>query len=164
VDLPNSLHLSKITKKHLYFDKKSKESTTEKINKKYKLAGNSVLGQYFFNILTKSLAACKPGLTLCIKRTDWENKIKGPYLTKPASYCDLTKYEWLDESVLLKKIKDRQNGFPCIAKLCEAKYKELQKLRKRMGKYPHITKETRNIVKRGLTDNIDNLIIKLDLK
>jgi hypothetical protein len=64
---------------------------------------------------------------------------------------------------LLEKIKDKQNGFCYVAKLCAAKYKELQKLRRRMGQYDYITQEKRNLIKRGLTDNIDNLLTKLDI-
>lgn len=164
MDLPDQIFLNQIKPKNLYFDKKSKESTTNEIKPKYKLAGNCILEQYYFNILTTDLDACKKAVTLCIKQNDWENKIKGPYLRESASYCDLTKYELLDKSILITKIRDKTNGFPYIAKLCGAKYKELQKLQKQMVKHPRITKEAKDVIKRGVGNVIDDLMVKLDIK
>jgi hypothetical protein len=112
LDFPDQIFLNQIKPKHLYLDKKSKELTTSEIKPKYKLAGNSLpdLGAYFFYILTKSSASCKTKFTLIIKQTDWEDKIKGRFLKRPVSYCDLTKYELLDKIVLLSKLKDKKTN------------------------------------------------------
>lgn len=166
MDLPDQILLTKIIPKHLYFDKKSKELATNRIKPKYKLAGNSLpdLGAYFFYVLTKISSSCKTNFKLIIKQTDWENKIIGPYLTEPVSYCDLSKYELLDRTILISKMKDKENGFPYIAKLCEAKFQELKKIQTKIQKYPLISRDTKNIIDRGMSETIDQIASKLDIK
>ena len=164
MDLPDKILLGKITLKHLYLDKKSKEPTTNIIKCKYKLAGNSLpdLGMYFFYILTSAMG--KKHFTLAIGQTDWENKIVGPYLTEPTSYCDLRKYELLDPSTLIGKFRDKENGFPYIAKLCEMKYKELRKIQAKIGKHPLISRDTKSIINRGMSEAFDQIASKLGIK
>lgn len=166
MDLPDKILLTKITLKHLYLDKKSKEQTTNIIKAKYKLAGNSLpdIGMYFFYVLTKTSATGKAKFTLIIRQTDLENKIVGPYLTEPASYCDLTKFELLGPSDLLGKFRDKENGFPYIAKLCEMKYKELIKIQTKINKYPYISRDTKTIINRGMAETIDQIASKLGIK
>jgi hypothetical protein len=166
LDLPDKTILNKITLKHLYLDKKSKEQATNIMKRKYKLAGNSLsdIGMYFFYVLTKSPGTGKAKFTLAIKQTDWEEKIVGPYLTEPASYCDLTKFELLGPSDLLGKFRDKDNGFPYIAKLCEMKYKELIKIQSKIIKYPLISRDTKAIINRGMAETIDQIASKLGIE
>jgi hypothetical protein len=156
--------LNKIAKKNLYFDKRSRELTTNIVKPKYKLAGNSILDEYFFNILTTILAACKTEFTLTIKQTDWENKRNGRYLNEPVSYCDLTKCELLDKLTLLKKMKDRHNKFRQVAKLADAKYEQLQNLQSRFASCPYVPRETKDMVDHGISDALDKIASKLGLK
>ncbi len=166
MDLPDKILLTKITLKHLYLDKKSKEQTTNIIKPKYKLAGNSLpdIGMYFFYVLTKTSATGKAKFTLVIRQTDWENKIVGPYLTEPASYCDLTKFELLGPSDLLGKFRDKENGFPYIAKLCEMKFQELRKIQTKIQKNSLISRDTKSIVVRGMSKAVDQIASKLGIK
>ena len=114
MDLPANILLSKITPKHLYLDKKSKEFSTNVTKRKYKLAGNQILDQYFFNILTRNSSACKTQFTLCIEPKDWQNKVSGSYLGNQNSYCDLTKFELLSKSDLISKMRDRDKQMVSI--------------------------------------------------
>ncbi len=63
--MPNKLNLSdniilqKILKQHLYYDKKSKDPHINRIKPKYKLAGNCILSDYFFHVLTTRKGAYK---------------------------------------------------------------------------------------------------------
>ena len=158
------LLLNKISQKNLYYDKRSKELTTNIVKPKYKLAGNSILDEYFFNILTTTLSACKAEFTLIIEQTDWENKRNGRYLNEPVSYCDLTKYELLNKLTLLKKMKDRHNKFRHVAKLSDAKYEQLQNLQSKFASCLYISSETKNMIDRGISDALDKIASKLGLK
>ncbi len=163
MDLPANILLSKITPKHLYLDKKSKESSTDVTKRKYKLAGNQILDQYFFNILTRNSSACKTHFTLCIEPKDWENKVSGPYLGNQNSYCDLTKFELLSKTVLVNKMRDKDNGFLFIAKLCQHKCKEFENLLPEVAKCLYISSETKGIIDRGIASAIDGILSKLGL-
>jgi len=65
---------------------------------------------------------------------------------------------------LLSKIKDKENTFPYVAKLCEVKYVELCKLQDTLNVLPYISDETKNIVGKCLSDNVDEILSKLELK
>lgn len=163
VDLPNELLLRKIQAKHLYLDRKSKEPTTNTIKPKYKLAGNIILEQYFFNIITKTLSACKDRLTLKIEQKHWEDRVSGPYLKERVSFCDLTKWELLERKDLIEKMKDKANTFPYIARLCDSKYRELQHIRNRISRISYIPKEAKAIITEGISPIIDEVVSKLGL-
>lgn len=163
MDLPANILLSKITPKHLYLDKKSKEFSTNVTKRKYKLAGNQILDQYFFNILTRNSSACKTQFTLCIEPKDWQNKVSGSYLGNQNSYCDLTKFELLSKSDLISKMRDRDNGFPFVAKLCQQKCKEFENLRPEVTKCFYISSETKGIIDQGIALAIDGILSKLGL-
>lgn len=166
MNLPDDLLLGKIKKKHLYRDHKSKEVTTSKQKPKYKLAGNKneILGNYFFTILTKESAACKRQLTVKIAQNDWEAKIDNEeYLRLEYSYCDITKYEIIERDELLSKMRDKDNGFPYVARLCESKHKEMQKLRKRMHCLPYIQPSEINAINEGMSDVHEETLTKLGL-
>lgn len=155
--------LNQIVRQNLHCDEKSKEQDTTIVKRKYKLAGNSVLDQYFFHVLTTMLSACKAKVTLTINKGDWENIIPGAYLHGDISYCDLTKYDILDKAELLAKINDQENGFICVAKLSDPKYEKLQRLKESMVRYSYISEETRKIVMGGLSEQVDEMIKKFGL-
>ncbi|HMK76438.1 MAG TPA: hypothetical protein VK568_09710 [Thermodesulfobacteriota bacterium] len=156
--------LNKIVKKNLYYDKRSRELATNVVKPKYKLAGNSILEEYFFNILTTTLMACKTEFTLTIQQTDWEDKRNGRYLNEPVSYCDLTKYELLDKLTLLKKMRDRHNKFRRVAKLADAKYEQLQNLQTKFASCLYVSSQTKDMIDRGISDALDKIASKLGLK
>lgn len=164
MDLPDGLLLSKIIKRSTFYDRKSFDKLTSKTKPKYKLASNPILEKFFFHVLTTTLKSCKKRLTVKIKKEDWEDKIKGSYLQEDISYCDVTKYDLLEKSDLLEKMRDRKNGFIYVAKLCSAKYGKLQKLQGKMKYHYDISKETIRIVAAGLADNVDEIAEKLRLK
>lgn len=168
MEMPDTLILSRIKKRNLYADEKSKESSTRKEKRKYKLAGNVILDNYFFNILTTNLDACKKPLTLLIRNEHWEEKVAGPidnpYLREDVSYCDLTKYEILGRHDLVEKIKDKGNKFSYVAKLCIMKCNELNCLcNNQMMAAPHVPHEAKNIIATGMLDNADEILLRLGL-
>lgn len=141
MDIADKLLSLRIIKQHLYFDKKSLEEWTNTVKPKYKLAGNEILSQYFFNILTKDSSTCKTKCTLMIEQKDWENQVSGPYLTEKQSFCDLSKFEILGKKELVQKIRDGNNGFPYIARLRDAKYEELQSLKESIRAHDRVPEE-----------------------
>jgi len=161
--LPNNILLQKIKKQHLYYDKKSKEPFTNKIKRKYKLAGNCLLEHYFFHVLTRTKDACKKACTLTLRLKDWENRNKCFQLAD-IGYCDLTKFDRIERVLLLKKIKDKDNGFPYVAKLSDFKYKELINLASKKLRYSHISTEAIQVIEKGILPSFDDLLSKLNLK
>lgn len=164
IPFPDSFFLSRIKKRHLYFDKKSKEEHTNIIKPKYKLAGNVILDNYFFHVLTTDSSACKRKLTVTIPRCKWENVSDDGFLREDVSYCDLRRCDIIEKNLLLSKIKDKGNTFPYVAKLCEVKYIELCKLQDTLNVLPYISEETKNIVEKCLSDNVDEILSTLELK
>jgi hypothetical protein len=151
MDIPDDVLLAtQIQLKNLYAEKESKEKFTGKEGRKYKLAGNSIpaLEQYFFNVLTTMLTACKVRLTITIERKDWEDRAKGEYLLKDVGYCDITKYELIGKEELIKKI--RRNSFPYVARLCESKYRELQMMQNKASKDFYLSKIHKNVIAKGI--------------
>lgn len=163
MELPANVLLLKINPKSLYLDKKSKELSTGKIKRKYKLAGNMILDEYFFNFLTRQSSACIRRFTLCIEPKDWENETTESRLGGQNSYCDVSKFELINKNDLLAKIRDKGNGFPFIARLCEEKVNELQVLRNEIGKCAFISSETRNLIQKGISPMVKEALIKLGL-
>jgi hypothetical protein len=163
--LPDKILLQKILKKHLYYDKKSKDPYLDRIKSKYKLAGNCLLDNYFFHVLTTGKDRCKRSCTISLYLSDWENVVSEfEFQLRNVCYCDLTKYEIVSRVGLLKKIKAINNGFPCVGKLCNSKYKKLLKLEKNMHKNPYLSKETKDIIERGISESVDSLLSKLDIR
>lgn len=162
--LPDKILLQKILKKHLYCDKKSKDPHIDRIKPKYKLAGNFLLDDYFFHVLTTGKGACKRSCTISLYFSDWEN-IASEFESKlkEVCYCDLTKYEIVSRIGLIGKIRDRNNGFPYVGRLCDSKYKKLLKLEKNVHRNPYLSKETKSIVEAGISESVDSLLSKLDL-
>jgi hypothetical protein len=166
LNFPDNFLLGRIKNKHLYRDNRSIELTTLKQKPKNKLAGNkTILENYFFTILTKTLSACKHRLTLTIEQSDWENKVDNDeYLRLKYSYCDLTKFEIIERNDLLNKMRDKDNGFPYVARLGNSKHQKLQNLRKRMHYMPNISTIEKNAINDGLADVHEETLTKLGLK
>lgn len=161
MQITNDILLSKINEACAYYDKFSLERTTGKRKPKYKLMRSSILEQYFFNVLTRDITACKKTLTVRIEKDDWLNRVKS-YLEE-CSFCDLTKFDIMDERVLLKKIRNKRNLFLFVGELCKRKYNKLKKLSKKVKYLPHISRETRNIVQNNLLGIFDKRIKELGI-
>lgn len=161
--LDDVLLATKIKTKNLYAETKSKEIFTGKVGRKYKLAGNNIpaLEQYFFNILTTRLSACKARLTITIEKKHWEDRAKGNYLLKDFGYCDITKYELIGKEELLKKL--REYSFPYIARLCESKYRELQTMRDKAHEDRAIPETEKSLITTGIPPLIDKLYLDIGL-
>lgn len=162
MDLPDALLLAKIEYRHLYRDKKSKESATNRVKPKYKLAGRFILEQCFFNVLTTDKTACKSSLTLTIEKHHWGERDRW-FKSEETSFCDVTRYELLGKGELLGKIRDKGNGFPHAAKLCEAKCQQLDGIIRRMHRHPRVSREARTVIVTGMADAIDDLLLRLGL-
>lgn len=162
--IPDEILLKTILKQHLYYDKKSKDPYLNKTKPKYKLAGNCLLNNYFFHVLTTTKGACKKSCTVSLYLSDWKNVVS-EFESKLSEvcYCDLTKFEMINRLNLLKKIKDNNNRFPYVCKLHNSKYKKLLKLEKRMHKDPYISKEVKDIIEAGMSETVDSLLSKLNL-
>ncbi|MCK5416040.1 hypothetical protein KAI92_01280 [Candidatus Parcubacteria bacterium] len=131
--LPDNLLLSRISNQNVYCDKKSLERSTGITKPKYKLAGNILkpLEVYAFFIATKNKNACNGHTTIKIQQKHWENKCSG-HLASSMGYIDLHKVETMSGDEICQKMRDRQNGFPFSAKLCDTKYEELKKLKSKV--------------------------------
>jgi len=168
MEIPDALILSRIKKRNLYADEGSKELSTQTTKRKYKLAGNVILDNYFFHVLTTNLDSCKKKLTISIRKEQWDEIIAGPidnpYLQEDVSYCDLTKYELLELHKLIQKIKDERNKFSYVARLCLIKCNELQELCDgKMMALPYISDEAKGIIAMGMLDNADEILSRLGL-
>lgn len=78
-------------------------------------------------------------------------------------YCDLTKFELIERNILIQKIKDKDNGFPTIAKMTDSKYQELLNLHKNL-RMVKISKETKEVMLAGINPMYDDILSRLDLK
>ncbi|MBC8358347.1 MAG: hypothetical protein H8E54_05300 [Candidatus Aminicenantes bacterium] len=169
MEIPDDLYLNAIKESHAYRDKKSLEKSRRRRRPKFKLAGKplSVLETYSFFLIHSEIYACIRALTLCVKRSDWEKRDPKYlfFLNNKQSFIDINKCEILTKEILLKKIKDKRNKFPYIAKLCNTKYEELKKLAEKLAKIQYqkrISKETKRIIGAAF-DVSDELKQKLGL-
>ncbi len=163
--LPDKLLLSKIQTQNVYCDKDSLEKTTSVIKHKYKIAGNilSPLNIYAFFITTTNKDACQKSLTVTIESKHWESRLAG-YLNEAYTYVDIRKIELLTDLELLKKMRDSTNGFPCVARLCDIKYRDMQNLRN----HAHTSKsylplEKTTLIKMALDEIVDTSHIADDI-
>lgn len=113
--------------KEAYCDYKSKEESTGKIKKKFKLAGKPIdpLGIYPFFIINGSDSALIKSLTISIKKDDWEWRDKKE-LQYEFSYIDISDFISHTIDDILGKRNDPKNGFPYVGTLCQRKYNELR--------------------------------------
>ncbi len=130
MELDDDFYLRSIKECHAYQDEKSIERTTGRRGRKFKLACKpiSTLETYSFLLIHSSISACIKDLTLCVKRGDWKKRNPRHLLRlqNTESFIDINKCEVLTKNVLLRKIKDRENRFHYIAKLCDTRYGELK--------------------------------------
>lgn len=129
MELPDHVLLGKLQSQHTYFDRKSEERGTGVVKGKYKVAGNILptLGVYAFFPLTSKYETCHKLLTVSIEQSDWENK-DPQHLHGDFSYLNIKKVETLNKKDLLVKMKDYDNRFLTVARLCDRKYEELRGL------------------------------------
>ena len=136
MDLPNELHLSKISHRCLYCDKKSVEPGTGVIKKKYKLAsvpGDIVTHQlnvYRFFIGTSQKEACQKDLTLVVMPEHWEHIdiLYESVLANTTGYYDLRRVEVMSKDELLLKLKEKPISFQYAAKLRTEHFDQLRSL------------------------------------
>lgn len=158
MDLYEKRILSNIQRFNAYFDIKSYEETTGQTNEKYKLAGRFIpdLSSYPFFVLTKTKEACREVSRFCIAREDWLNRVPG-HLELKYSYTDInTKVEVLEIPDILSKIRDPENQFKKVARLCKKKCNEMQNmLIKNRKVIKRMKPETRKIVALGILEDGD---------
>jgi hypothetical protein len=169
---PDAFFLAKISEQNLYCDEFSLEKGTEKIKRKFKLAGVQALKSidiYTFFVTTSKGYICRGLLTLTVKPNDWED-IQGKYIKQLKGkncYIDIQKIETLSKDELLIKLKDKKNQFIYAAKLSEKKFKELKKLPFNLSRLhqPLSTIKTNNIVNGLIGDSkeSENLLKTLGL-
>lgn len=161
--LTDQLLLQKIIEANLYQDKLSLEKHTSIQKPKYKLARKKILEDFLFHYLTTTKNACKKTSTITIKKQDWEDIASDEYLWADCSYCDISKYDLINEEELLKKIKDKNNGFPYVARMPIYKYKKLLKLCKKIKYILSISNETKEIIESSLHDIADEKLRQIGL-
>lgn len=154
-----------LSSQNAYCDYKSVEQFTNKEGKKYKLLGNIInlpplLLLYPFFILTKRESSCQKDLRVCIRKSDWENR-EPSYLTEERSYIDIKKMETLNKDKLFEKIKDSENGFPLVARLCDVRFGELKGKLSKLNRARSIQKRQSELIQCALADaNIAKKILK----
>jgi hypothetical protein len=169
MELPDKFLLKKVRAQGVYCDRQSKEVATKIIKPKYKVAGNQLLNIFTFFVATKNKGACQRGFTIEVQRKHWEQLQQG-HLSSPFGYIDITKLESFTDQEIISKMKDRRNGFPCVARLCDEKYQELRQLRQnpRLGSALRTT-EKMALATMALDDVVDmtkfhkDLLVKLGL-
>lgn len=149
-----------------YYDKKSFEKKTSITKPKYKLLRKKLpfpLSSFIFFVLTTNADACERFFTLCLHQDDWSN-IKTGYLAEKCSYLDIRKIEVLDEKTILKKMKDGDNKFLKIAKLCDKKFLEIKTLYKNSYQNPvNVSKDVRVLIEIATTDSEEKILQRLGL-
>lgn len=155
--LPDGLLLSKIAIQNVYCDRSSLEKKTGKVKPKYKIAGNVLpsLKIYTFFVGTSNSDACEQALTVVVEQKDWEGLITG-HLSAPKGYFDIKKIEAFNDKDLLAKMRDGSNGFPSVARLCDAKFQELKQLGvKAHQSHSFVSTEKLALIKAALEDVVD---------
>ena len=128
-----------LSKQWLYLDEVSLEQYTGTVKPKYKLymGSHSIFADIRIFLKTTSKNSVKKDCHIKVGRPEWENILKdesGNEILKPdgtfkylhgTSYLDITKTDFLnDEEISKKSLVNRQ--FPCVARLSDIKFKELQ--------------------------------------
>ena len=121
-----------LIKNHVYCDERSIESGTKVIKRKYKIFCNPIdaWDQYAFVITFGQKESTNENHTFIVKESDWEYKVnqfegRKPYLHGD-SYCDVSKIDILTSDQIFYKIREKDNQFLCIAKLCGHHQKEIE--------------------------------------
>ena len=156
--IPDSILIGKIQIQNAYCDSISLEKKTGKKQFKYKLVLCKTLNIFYFSKLTTNEKSCDRRFTTKIFKEDWED-IDRNYLYADCSFCDVSKFEVLNELEILKKIKDTDNGFPFIGKLCNSCFKKVLELIEEIPLHKNMDIETSQNAE-VVTDEIANLKIK----
>lgn len=168
--MPDAALLMLINVQKVYFDTESIEKSTGVRKQKYKLAGNffSPMGIYtFFDITSKKLS-CWHKTTITVGQSHWEDK-HPKHLRKPESYVDAKKVEVLTGKEIAQKMRDDNNGFAKVARLCDSKYIQLKNLSRNINTGGYMSEKKKKIVEQSLSDvfNIsevnDNILDQLGL-
>ncbi|MDD3434546.1 MAG: hypothetical protein PHD96_01315 [Candidatus Pacebacteria bacterium] len=157
-----------IKTRNVYLDKKSAEKGTNRVKKKYKLAGNKLppeLGVFIFFILMGSISACQKFLTIQVGASEWINRdSRCSYLLQGDSFIDVHKVEKLSTGEVRDKINDKWNGFTYVAEIPPAKFKKLQnKMYLIPRSFKPISPELERLAKIGLTRKVNETIQKLGI-
>jgi hypothetical protein len=152
------LYLSRIKPQNAYSDETSLYIKTGKQQRKYKLSLCSVADVYYFSKIFSDKNNCEPQFTVDIFKDDWSNRDNN-YLWMTLSYCDVLQFDILNSDDLVRKIRNKYNGFPFIGTLCNQKFKKIYKL---LRKSKYIKKVNPNIKRLSYiaTKEISNKIIK----
>ncbi len=163
---PDETLLNLIEPQFSYYDKKSFEKKTGITKPKYKLLRKKLpfpLNSFIFFVLTTNANACERFFTLCLYQNDWSNTRTG-YLTEKCSYLDIRKIEVLDEKNILKKMKDGDNKFLKIARLCDKKFAEIKILYKNSYQNPvNVSKDVIELIEIATTDSEEKILQRLGL-
>jgi hypothetical protein len=154
MQLSDDILLSKIITGNAYNDNISLEEKTGKTQSKYKLHLCEVAGVYFFNKITKNKKFCYRKFTVELCGDDWIDR-DDRYLYLDISYCDATKYDFLNREEILIKIRNKKNGFIFIGTLCQTKFKKILKLIKQCKYAKSIdvsTSETAEIITNEISE------------
>ena len=112
--IPDSILIGKIQIQNAYSDNISFEKKTGKKHTKYKLALCKILDVFFFSKLTTNEKSCDQRFTVKIFKKDWDDW-DDSYLYAESSFCDVTKFDVLNEVEILIRTEDGNN----IAEVCE---------------------------------------------
>lgn len=155
-DMPDAALLIMVSAQKVYFDKNSLEKNTGRLRNKYKLAGNFLaeIGVYTFFVITTNEHACSNRTTVKVEQCHWENKNQ-QHLKKQNSYIDAKKIEPLTSYDVVCRIRDTNNGFKSVARLCDGKYIELKSLRSNLGSVGFVSDHRKKIVEQALADIYD---------
>lgn len=153
--MPDAALLMLINTQKVYFDIKSIESSTGVEKPKYKLAGNffSPMGIYTFFVITSNQSACHGNTTVKVETAHWEDK-NPKHLNKPESFIDTKKIEVLAGKNVAEKMRDPDNGFLKVARLCDHKYLELKTLSNKKFD-SSVSDQKKKIVEQALSDVFD---------
>lgn len=156
--IPDSILIGKIQIQNAYSDDISYEEKTGKRQAKYKLALCKILDIFYFNKLTTNEKSCDRRFTIKILKKDWEDR-DNKYLYAESSFCDTTKFDVLNEKEILEKIKDINNRFPLIGKLCNLCFGKVLGLIEEIPLHKNMDIEISQNAE-AVTDEIANLKIK----
>lgn len=162
--LPDVLLLRMIEIQKVFFDKNSYEQNTGRVRNKYKLSGQCLkpLDIYTFFCITTNEEACSRHSTIEVEQRHWENKASG-FLDRDKSYIDAKKVELLTKSEVVGKIRDVQNGFKCVARLCDEKFNELKEKKAGLNMGGFISTERRLLAEQALSDIVDIDVVNNDI-
>ena len=149
---PKELLLKTIEKQNAYCCQKSIEKSTGVKKTKYKLAGNRFYEVYIFFILSSKNYGNKY-TTLEIEEKDWENR-KSKHLDGNG-YLNVKNIETLTEEEIVSKL--RSGSAYKVARLCNAKFIDLNDLCKQAGSQTSTSEEKKALLQIATISDIENI-------